>query len=105
MRRIKAVRPTSLLLLVEQMAAGNLVHAAAKATVEGFVGLQSSESRRDAYVDFAAAFIAFLVALVIIAFVGKYLWNGVIVELFAFARPARSFWQIVGLMIFVALMR
>ena len=69
------------------------------------MGLQSSEARRDAYVDFAATFIAFLVALVIIAFVGKYLWNGVIVELFSFAKPARSFWQIVGLMIFVALMR
>jgi hypothetical protein len=87
------------------MVAAGILQSAAKATVEGFTGLQSSEARRDAYVDFASAFIAFIVAMVIIAFVGKYLWNNTIVELFNFARPARSFWQIIGLMIFVALMR
>ena len=87
------------------MVAAGILQSAAKATVEGFTGLQSSEARRDAYVDFASAFLALIVAMVILAFVGKYLWNNTIVELFSFARPARSFWQIIGLMIFVALMR
>jgi hypothetical protein len=82
-----------------------LVHAAAKATIEGFSGLQSSEKRRDAYVEFVATILAFLIALVIIGFVGKHLWNNVITELFTFARPARSTWQIIGLMIFWALVR
>lgn len=83
----------------------SLVGAAAKATVEGFVGVNSSEKRRDAYVDFMAAFIGFIIALVILGFAGKYLWNSVIVDLFTFAKPVRSFWQIIGLMLFVSLVR
>ena len=83
----------------------SLVGAAAKATVEGFVGVNSSEKRRDAYVEFLAAFIGFMIALVILGFAGKYLWNSVIVDLFTFAKPVRSFWQIIGLMIFVSLVR
>lgn len=82
-----------------------IVNAAAKATVEGFVGMTSSERRRDAYVDFLAAFIGFVVALVLLGFIGKYLWNYVVVDLVSFAKPAKSFWQIIGLMIFVALIR
>jgi hypothetical protein len=85
--------------------ANGIVQAAAKATVEGFVGLQSAEARRDAYVEFSAQLLGFVVAIVLLAFVGKYLWNTVIIDLFSFAKPARSFWQIIGLMIFMALMR
>lgn len=81
------------------------MNAAAKATVEGFVGLQSSEARRDAYVDLSSQLLAFVIALLILAFLGKYLWNNVIVDLFSIARPARSFWQILGLMLFLALVR
>lgn len=84
---------------------GGLMNAAAKATVEGFVGLQSSEARRDAYVDLSSQLLAFVIALLILAFLGKYLWNNVIVDLFSIARPARSFWQILGLMLFLALVR
>jgi hypothetical protein len=83
----------------------SLVNAAAKATVEGFVGTFSAEKRRDAYVDFLAVVIGFFIALVILGFVGKYLWNNVIIELFTIAKPAKSFWQIVGLMLFVSLVR
>jgi hypothetical protein len=83
----------------------SLVGAAAKATVEGFVGVNSSEKRRDAYVKFLATFISFVLALVILGFAGKYLWNNVVVDLFSFAKPARSFWQIIGLMIFLSLVR
>ena len=85
--------------------ASGIVHAAAKATIEGFTGLQSSEKRRDAYVEFVSMILAFVVALVIIGFVGKYLWNNIVVELVSVARPARSTWQIIGLMIFMGLMR
>jgi len=80
-----------------------IVNAAAKATVEGFVGMTSSERRRDAYVNFLAAFIGFVLALVLLGFLGKYLWNYVVVELVSFAKPAKSFWQIIGLMLFVSL--
>lgn len=87
------------------MTAGGIVSAAAKAAVEGFSGIQSSERRREAYVDFVSVIIAFVIALVVLGFVGKLLWNNVICDLFTFVRPARSFWQIIGLMIFVSLIR
>jgi hypothetical protein len=67
------------------------------------VGLNSSEKRRDAYVDFVSFVLAFFVAIVILGFIGKWLWNEVVVDLFSFAKPARSFWQIIGLMLFVSL--
>ena len=79
------------------------VTCASKAAIEGFVGLNSSEKRRDAYVDFVAVVVAFFIAIVILGFIGKWLWNEVVVDLFSFAKPARSFWQIVGLMLFVSL--
>ena len=79
------------------------VNSATKAAVEGFVGLHSSEKRRDAYVDFVAIVLAFVVSIIILGFLGKWLWNEVVVDLFSFAKPARSFWQIIGLMLFVSL--
>ena len=80
-----------------------VINSASKAAIEGFVGLNSSEKRRDAYVDFVAIIVAFFIAIVILGFVGKWLWNEVVVDLFSFAKPARSFWQIIGLMLFVSL--
>ena len=68
------------------------------------MGTQSSEKRRDAYVDFVTVIVAFVVALIIIGFVGKLLWNNVVVDLISVAKPARSVWQLIGLMFFVALM-
>ena len=82
----------------------SLISAASKATVEGFVGTFSAEKRRDAYVDFVSFVVAFFIAMVILGFLGKWLWNEVIVDLFSFAKPARSFWQIIGLMLFTSLL-
>ena len=82
-----------------------VIGAATKATLEGVIGSPSSESRRDAYVDFLSTVIAFVLALVILGFIGKYLWNNVVVDLVSIAKPAKSFWQIVGLMIFISLVR
>jgi hypothetical protein len=80
-----------------------LVNVATKAGVEAFVGTQNSQSRRDAYVDFVAFLLAFIISLVLLGFLGKWLWNEVVVDLFSFAKPARSLWQIVGLMFFVSI--
>ena len=80
-----------------------VVNSATRAAVEGFVGMNSSEKRRDAYVDFVSMMIAFFIAIVIIGFVGKWLWNEVVTDMFSFAKPVRSFWQIIGLMLFVSL--
>ena len=81
-----------------------ILSAASKATVEGFVGTTSSEHRRNSYVDFLLVVFAFILALVILAFIGKYLWNNVVVDLISVAKPAKSFWQILGLMLLISLM-
>lgn len=75
------------------------------AAIEGMTEGKDSERKRDAYVEFLAVFFAFLFALIVLGFVGKLLWNSVVVELLSIAKPAKSFWQIVGLMIFIALIR
>jgi hypothetical protein len=80
-----------------------VLNAAVKAGVEGFLDRGNAEHRRRAYVEFATMFLVFILTLVILGFVGKYLWNGVIVDLFSFAKPARSVWQILGLMVFAGL--
>ena len=80
------------------------VAIAARMTVEGFADTTPAQ-KKEVYADGLAMILAFVISLVILAFVGKLLWNGVIVELFSFAKPAKSFMQIVGLMFFIALIR
>ena len=81
----------------------SIVGGAARAAVEGFLDTGNAEKRRDAYADFVAVVLTYIVALVILAFVGKLLWNGVIVDLFTCVRPAKSVWHILGLLVFVSL--
>jgi hypothetical protein len=82
-----------------------LLNSAAKAAVEGFTTKDAADpsKTRQVYADFLAVLLALVISLIILAFVGKLLWNNVIVELFTVARPVRSFWQILGLMVFVSL--
>ena len=82
-----------------------IVHATTKAALEGFMDMGNAEQRRRTYVEFVSSLLGFIIALVIMSFIGKLLWNGVIVDLFSFAKPARSIWQILGLMVFWALVR
>lgn len=79
--------------------------ASCRAAVEGFLDVGSAEQRRNSYVEFVSMILSFLIALVILSFVGMLLWNNVIVNLFTVVKPARSIWQIIGLMIFVSLLR
>ena len=74
-----------------------------KAAIEGFTGKSESKERRNAYVDFLAFLLAFLLSVIILGFIGKLLWNEVVVELFSIAKPARSVWHILGLMLFTNL--
>ena len=75
-----------------------------KAAIEGFSGTKDSKEKRNAYVDFLSFFLAFILAMVILGFVGKLLWNEVVVELFTIAKPAKSVWHIIGLMLLLALL-
>jgi len=74
-----------------------------RAAIEGFSGNQDSKERRNAYVDFISYLLAFILAMILLGFIGKWLWNSVIVDLFSFAKPAQSVWDIIGLMIFTTL--
>jgi hypothetical protein len=82
----------------------SIVGGAARAAVEGFLDTGNAEKRRNAYADFVAVVLTYIVVLVILSFVGKLLWNSVIVDLFTCVRPARSTWHILGLLVFISLL-
>lgn len=76
-----------------------------RAGVEGMTDMSgSSTGRREIYKEVIAQIISLVIAITIIAFVGKWLWNNSVAELFTFARPVRSVWQIIALMFFVGIM-
>lgn len=81
------------------------IHSVSRATVEAFAADSGPAVKREVYADTVAVLVAYIIAFVIVAFVGRLLWNNIVVELFTFAKPARSFWQIIGLMIFINLIR
>ena len=80
------------------------IQSACRAAVEGFADT-APNAKREIYANSVSVLLAFVMAFVLLAFVGKLLWNNVVTELFSFAKPARSFWQIIGLMIFINLVR
>jgi hypothetical protein len=77
-----------------------------RAGVEGMTDMSGSTAgRREIYKELVAQIIALVIAIIIISFVGKWLWNNSVAELFTFARPVRSVWQIIALMLFISLMK
>jgi hypothetical protein len=83
-----------------------MLKQACYAVVDTFTDLSGSDSkRRELYMELVSSMLALLIAIAIVAFVGKWLWNNIVIDLFNFARPARSVWQIIGLMIFLGLIR
>ena len=80
-----------------------IVHAAVKSGLEGFVNPESTNEKKESYVQLAAVLISFVISLIILSLIGKLLWNGIVVDLFTCVRPAKSFWQILGLFVFVSL--
>jgi hypothetical protein len=83
----------------------NVLNQATRAVVEGMSGSPEAEKRKQTYVDLIAVLIAFVITLVILAFIGQLLWNNVVVDLISVAKPAKSVWQILGLFIFWSLVR
>jgi hypothetical protein len=76
-----------------------------RAGIEGMTDMSGSNGRREMYADVIASVLALVIAILIVAFVGKFLWNNSVAELFTFARPVRSVWQIIALMLLVSLMK
>ena len=81
----------------------NIVQAAIKSGIEGFVNPDGVQSKKESYVELAAVLIAFVISLIVLSLIGKLLWNGIIVDLFTCVRPAKSYWQILGLFVFLSL--
>ena len=65
----------------------------------------SSSNRHESYKSVVASILSLVIAILIISFVGKYLWNVSVAELFTFARPVQSVWQIIALMLLLSLFR
>ena len=82
-----------------------IVNAAMRAMLEGFTNPSGSEVHRQApiYAEALATILAFLISVTIVSLVGLWLWNFSVVPLFEFARPAKSVFHILGLMVFLAL--
>jgi len=74
------------------------------AGIEGMTDMSGSD-RRNLYKDVVASILALVISITIIAFVGKWLWNNSVVELFTFVRPVRSVWQIIAFMFLLSLFR
>jgi len=51
-----------------------------------------------------ASFIVLIVYIIIILFIGKFLWNEVLTKLVTIVKPADNIWQILGIAILVNLL-
>jgi hypothetical protein len=82
----------------------SVVSAIMRAAVEGFTNPSGAESHRQdpVYAEAIAAILAFTISILIVSLIGLWLWNFSVVPLFEFARPAKSVFQILGLMLFLA---
>jgi hypothetical protein len=83
----------------------NLLQKLSHAVLEGFTNPSGAETHRknSIYAEAIVVIVAFLISIAIISLVGLWLWNNSIVPLFTFARPAKSVFEILGLMIFLML--
>ncbi len=75
-----------------------------RAGIEGMTDVSGS-GQYQMYKELVASILALVISIAIVAFVGKFLWNSTVAELFTIVRPVRSAWQMVGLMILLALFR
>jgi hypothetical protein len=83
----------------------SIVNAAMRAVLEGFTNPSGAASHRQdpIYAEAMAVILTFFISALIVSFVGLWLWNFSVVPLFEFARPAKSVFHILGLMVFLAL--
>jgi hypothetical protein len=83
----------------------SIVNATMRAVLEGFTNPSGAESHRQdpIYAEALAVILTFFISVLIVSLAGLWLWNFSVVPLFEFARPAKSVFQILGLMVFLAL--
>lgn len=83
----------------------SIVKASMRAALEGFTNPGGVEAYRQTpvYADAIAVILTFFISVLIVSLIGLWLWNFSVVPLFEFARPAKSVFQILGLMVFASL--
>lgn len=74
-----------------------------RAGIEGMTDMPGSAQRNKVYGDLIGTIIAFIIALIIVAFLGKWLWNSSMPMLFTVARPVTSVWQLIALMFLMSI--
>lgn len=81
---------------------GNLSRAA----VEGMSDLSGSgNGRHQMYKDIIATILSIILSMIVIGFIGKFLWNETVARLFTVVRPVQSAWQVIGLLLLVSLFK
>jgi len=75
------------------------------ALAEGYMNPGGTEAYKapPVYAEAVISILGLLLSLVIVSLFGLWLWNYSVVSLFEFARPAKSVFQILGLMVFAAI--
>lgn len=68
-------------------------------TFESINGVAPSPAR-----NALVSFITLVLILIALLFIGKFLWNNVLVDLISIAKPVKSVWQIVGLAILISML-
>uniref|UniRef100_A0A6C0DRT8 Uncharacterized protein n=1 Tax=viral metagenome TaxID=1070528 RepID=A0A6C0DRT8_9ZZZZ len=64
----------------------------------------AAESKSESNKVALVSFLTLLVVLFLLLFVGKFLWNDVLIVLMPFIKPVKSVWQILGLALLISLM-
>jgi hypothetical protein len=82
------------------------IHKACEAFVSGITSSPGKESfeDRNSWATLVSAIIAYIIVVMLIVFIGKFLWNNSLVPLVSVARPATSAWQILGIFILLGLL-
>jgi hypothetical protein len=68
-----------------------------------FVRTETFEGNGSAGRYLLVSTLTLFIMLAALLFVGKYLWNNILVDLVSFARPVKSVWQLLGLAILISL--
>jgi hypothetical protein len=69
------------------------------------VSSEPGPEKRAGYKELVVSILAFIIAMFIIAFIGRFLWNNSVVQLFTCVRPVHSVWQIIALLLLVSLFK
>ena len=54
--------------------------------------------------DFLVSLVSYVIVLVLLLSLGKYLWNDVLVKLLTVVKPVKSIWELLGLQILLSLL-